>query len=155
MAKNLIAGDGRNITRFGPETEFEGELTFTDNLIIMGKFSGAINATGNLEIDEKSTCKVDSITADRVVISGKVEGDIIAPSRVEMKSNSRITGNVTTRRLRIEDGVDFMGRVTMLEVDEKTPDIFAITASEYKALLAESPEAAELPEAPTEGEKKK
>jgi cytoskeletal protein CcmA (bactofilin family) len=53
-----------------------------------------------------------------------------------MKSGSKIIGNVTTKRLRIEDGVDFLGRVTMLEVEEKTPDIFAITTAEYKRALA-------------------
>jgi cytoskeletal protein CcmA (bactofilin family) len=134
MSKQLIAGDGKYVTRFGEETEFEGELEFTDNLIIAGKFSGTIEATGNLVIDEKATCSADSVSADTVVVAGRVTGDITAPSRVEMKSGSTITGNVATKRLRIEDGVDFSGAVTMLDVEEKTPDIFSITAEEYKQM---------------------
>jgi cytoskeletal protein CcmA (bactofilin family) len=132
-----MTSDGKHITRFGPETKFIGELKFTDNLIIVGKFSGTISATGNLEIDEKSTCDVDTITADTIVISGKVQGDITAPSRVEMKRGSKITGNVTTKRLRIEDGVDFSGQVTMLEIEEKTPDIFSVSSAEYKQMLVQ------------------
>jgi cytoskeletal protein CcmA (bactofilin family) len=79
---------------------------------------------------------VDSIAADTVVIAGKVTGDITAPSSIEMKNGSKITGNIVTKRLRIEDGVDFSGEVTMLEVEEKTPDIFSITAEEYKQMIA-------------------
>jgi cytoskeletal protein CcmA (bactofilin family) len=135
MSKSLVTSEGKHITRFGPETEFTGELKFTDNLVIEGKFSGTISATGNLEIDAKSVCSVDTITADTIVVSGQVIGNITAPSRVEMKKGSKITGNVTTKRLRIEDGVNFSGQVTMLEVEEKTPDIFSISSAEYKQLL--------------------
>ena len=40
----------RTLTVFGAETEFDGVLEFSDDLIITGKFTGKINATGNLEI---------------------------------------------------------------------------------------------------------
>ena len=50
----------KNLTVFGQETEFDGELEFTDNLVITGKFSGKINATGNLEIDKTALCNVES-----------------------------------------------------------------------------------------------
>jgi len=136
MAKSLTASDGKNITCLGAETEFEGELTFTDNLTIEGKFSGTIAAEGNLEIAANASCLVDTITTETVVISGAVAGDISASSRVEMKSGSKITGNITTARLRIEDGVDFSGTVTMLNTEEDTPDIFAVTAAEYKEMIA-------------------
>jgi cytoskeletal protein CcmA (bactofilin family) len=135
MSKNLAASESKHSTKFGLETDFNGELEFTDNLIITGKFTGAINATGNLFIDAKSVCEADSITADTVVIRGKVSGNIMAQSCVEMKNGSKIFGNVTTKKLRIEDGVDFSGQVTMLEVEEDTPDIFSVSALEYKQML--------------------
>lgn len=135
MSKNLVASEGKHSTKFGLETDFNGELEFTDNLVITGKFAGTINATGNLFIDAKSVCQVDSITADTVVIRGQVSGNITAPSCVEMKNGSKIFGNVTTKKLRIEDGVDFSGQVTMFEVEEDTPDIFSMSAQEYKQML--------------------
>ena len=39
-----------NLTVFGQETEFDGVLEFSDNLVITGKFHGTINASGDLEI---------------------------------------------------------------------------------------------------------
>lgn len=124
----------KNITILGTETEFSGELTFRDNLVITGKFNGSINATGNLEISKEAVCKVDTISVNSIVVSGKVKGDIVSQKFVEMKNGSSIQGNVSTSRIRIEDGVDFQGKVSMVESSEKS-DLFAMNTSEYKDSL--------------------
>ncbi len=120
-----------NVTVLGQETEFYGDLQFTDNLVITGKFEGKIDATGNLKIDKTGACKVDKISADSILIAGVVTGDVEATSKVEMCSGSKIVGDVSTRRLRIDDNVDFHGKVTMLEASPDV-DIFSVTANEYK-----------------------
>ena len=51
-----------------------------------------------------------------------------------MKNGSTIQGNVTTSRIRIEDGVDFQGKISMVESAEKT-DLFSMNSSEYKDSL--------------------
>lgn len=124
----------KNITILGTETEFSGELTFRDNLVITGKFNGSINATGDLEISKEAICNVNNITVNSVVVSGKVRGDIVSQKFVEMKNGSTIQGNVTTSRIRIEDGVDFQGKISMVENAEKT-DLFSMNSSEYKDSL--------------------
>lgn len=96
----------KNLTVFGQETEFDGELEFTDNLVITGKFSGKINATGDLEVDKTALCDVESIKVNSLVISGKVKGNIEAKERVEMCSGSSVCGDVVTGRIRIADNVD-------------------------------------------------
>lgn len=124
----------KNITILGTETEFSGELTFRDNLVITGKFNGSINATGDLEISKEAICNVNNISVNSVVVSGKVRGDIVSQKFVEMKNGSTIQGNVTTSRIRIEDGVDFQGKISMVENAEKT-DLFSMNSSEYKDSL--------------------
>ena len=62
----------RTLTIFGPETEFDGVLEFSDDLIITGKFNGRIKATGNLEIAKGAVCTVEKMTAKSIVISGSV-----------------------------------------------------------------------------------
>ena len=66
-----------NVTVLGQETEFYGDLKFTDNLVITGKFEGKIDATGNLKIDKTGTCKVDKISADSILIAGVVTGALV------------------------------------------------------------------------------
>ncbi|NLK46293.1 MAG: polymer-forming cytoskeletal protein [Treponema sp.] len=124
----------KNFTVFGEETEFYGVLKFTDNLEIAGTFEGTIDAVGNLEFAKTAKCDVDSIKAESVVINGSVTGNIFANSSVDMQSGSKIVGDVTTKELRIDDGVDFTGKVTMLD-RELNLDIFSYAASDFKNVL--------------------
>ena len=124
----------KNITVLGQETEFDGVIEFTDNLVITGKFNGTIKATGDLEIEKTGVCKVDSIDANSVVISGNVTGNMQAPERVEMCSGSKVTGDVTTSRIRIADNVEFEGQVTMLD-SVPDVDLFSVASAEYKQAM--------------------
>ena len=129
-----MEGEKRNFTVLGSETEFDGVLEFTDDLKINGRFSGTIIAEGNLEIDKGATCTVDKMSANSIIISGTVTGDIEAAERVEMCSGSKVKGNVTTARLRIADNVDFEGQVTMLD-KEPDVDLFSVASEEFKQSL--------------------
>ena len=134
-----MSKENENLTVFGKETEFNGVLEFTDSLVITGKFNGTINATGTLEIDKTAVCKVDSISAESVVVSGQGEGNINGSKSVELCNGSCVTGDIHTSRIRIADNVEFEGEVSMIEGDV---DIFSVASSEYKnALLMKSSEA--------------
>ena len=84
--------EGKKTTVLGAETHFNGVLNFTDELLIIGKFDGEINSTGNVEIDKDSVCNVNSITASSIVVCGKVTGNLYATEQVEMNSGSKING---------------------------------------------------------------
>ncbi|MBQ1970924.1 MAG: polymer-forming cytoskeletal protein [Treponema sp.] len=131
MAKN---NNLSNLTVFGEETSFQGVLEYTDNLVITGKFEGSIKSTGNLEIAKTAVCNVDSMSAKNILIAGNVKGNIIAESKLEMNSGSKISGDITTKKLRIADNVDFKGKVTMFD---KVPDIdiFSVSGAEYKEIV--------------------
>lgn len=124
----------KNITVLGQETEFDGVIEFTDNLVITGKFNGTIKATGDLEIEKTGVCRVDSIDANSIVISGSVTGNMQAPERVEMCAGSNVTGDVTTSHIRIADNVAFEGQVTMLD-SVPDVDLFSVASAEYKQAM--------------------
>ena len=131
--KNEI--EKKNITVFGEETEFDGVLEFSDRLVITGKFSGKINAhSGDLEIAKNAVCKVDKIDANSIIVSGEVTGDMNAAERVEICSGSKVSGNITTARIRIANNVEFSGDVNMLE-KEPDVDLFSVASSEYKQAM--------------------
>ncbi|MBO6131127.1 MAG: polymer-forming cytoskeletal protein [Treponema sp.] len=129
-----MASEKKNETIFGQETEFEGNLTFSDSLVITGKFNGNINATGDLEIEKSAVCNVDKMTAATVVVSGRVNGNIEASKSVELCKGSKVKGDITTPELRIADNVEFEGSVNMLDEIPDT-DIFSISSDEYKKSL--------------------
>lgn len=123
-----------NLTVFGQETEFDGILEFTDNLVITGKFHGTINATGNLEIDKTALCNVDKMLAQSIVVSGQILGNIEAQEKVELCSGSKVKGDIKTSNLRIADNVEFDGQISMLP-ENPDIDIFELASSEYKNSL--------------------
>ena len=106
----------RTLTVFGAETEFDGVLEFSDDLIITGKFTGKINATGNLEIEKNAVCTVEKISANTILVSGTVTGDIAAS------------------RIRIENNVEFEGKITMLDSMPDT-NLFAGASKEFKSAM--------------------
>lgn len=128
MAKKAQNG---NLTVLGEETVFEGELEFTDSLVITGKFDGKIKSTGFLDIAKTAVCSVESISASEISVSGEVTGKLNADKKIEMCSGSIINGDISTKKLRIADNVDFKGKITMFD-DDANVDIFNMSNSEYK-----------------------
>lgn len=124
----------KNLTVFGQETEFDGVLEFTDNLVITGKFFGNIKATGDLQIERGAVCNVEKMEANSIIISGTVSGVIDASERVEICSGSVVRGDVSTARIRIAEDVDFEGQVSMIEA---VPDVnlFSVASDEFKKSL--------------------
>lgn len=137
----MASSSSGNITVFGQETEFDGELSFTDTLVITGKFNGTIKSGGALVVERGASCSVDSMHVDSVVIGGDVRGNIHAAERVEMNSGSSVSGDVETAHLRIADNVEFEGQVKMLET-EPDVDLFSVASDEFRqALVLRSREA--------------
>ena len=133
MAKEHLVK--KNLTILGAETEFSGDLSFKDNLVISGNFNGTISASGNIEISKEAVCIVDSISANSVTVFGKVKGNVSANQFVEMHSGCQIQGNINTSKIYIEDGVDFQGKISMIE-NPQNSDLFAMSSSEYRDSLA-------------------
>ncbi len=124
----------KTLTVFGPETEFDGVLEFSDDLVITGKFNGRIKATGNLEISKDSICTVEKMSARSIVISGSVTGNVEASERVEICNGGSVIGDIVTARLRIENNVNFEGQITMLDrIPEE--NLFASASAEYKQAM--------------------
>ena len=138
MAISYTQKEG-NVTVLGLETEFDGTLEFTDNLIITGKFNGKIVSDGSLVIEKTGDCKVDSISASSISIAGSVKGNMRASKKLEMFSGSKIAGNIETAKLRIADNVDFQGQVKMMESVPEV-DVFMVSTAEYKKMVSERAE---------------
>jgi len=100
-------------TILSSDIDFTGTLRFEKSFLIRGKVSGEINATGLLVIDDGA--EVDAnIHAQRVLIYGRVKGDVTAVEKVEVTSTGKLSGNVTAPIIYMEKGCLFNGRCTMV-----------------------------------------
>ena len=91
---------------------------------IDGTFSGEIESSGTLIVGETATVKAQIHVAD-MIISGEVNGDIVAENKIEISVPGKLFGNIQTPRLVIEEGVIFEGKCRMQEPGKekrKTPE---------------------------------
>lgn len=108
------------------DASMQGTIAFKDpvNLRINGSFEGKLDTRGNLTIGENAKVKA-SIQGDRIIIAGKVTGDVKATQSVSIISPAVIQGNITTPSLSITEGALLEGQVSMLQAGKvgDIPDV--------------------------------
>ena len=104
----------------GVNTEFEGKLTFTGAVRIDGHFKGEISTGGTLIVGETAIIESD-VNASHIIVNGEIRGNVNAEERMEIHTSGKVTGNIQTPVLVINEGVVFNGNCQM-EQPEKTKD---------------------------------
>jgi cytoskeletal protein CcmA (bactofilin family) len=102
----------------GQGAEFEGKLTFEGEVTINGKFNGSIITEDRLVVGKGARLNAEVTCGVIVVEGGEVIGNIRAKNAVELRSNSRVRGNIETPSLTIEKGVMFEGQTKMENLDK-------------------------------------
>lgn len=105
-----------NLTAFIDQgSEFEGKLSFRDTLRIDGTFSGEISSDDTLIVGESGqiTATIHSVS---VVISGLVEGNIIASEQIVLHKTAVVNGDLESPIVSMEEGAQLNGRVKMGQV---------------------------------------
>ena len=105
-------------TLIGNGTTFKGDVIATKSLRVDGVLIGNIKDAANVIIGETAQVK-GNINANYVVIDGTVEGNITANDSIELLNKSRVTGDLTTTILSINEGAKFKGKSLMIEKEEE------------------------------------
>ena len=105
-------------TLIGNGTTFKGDVIATKSLRVDGVLVGNIKDAANVIIGETAQVK-GNINANYVVIDGTVEGNITANDSIELLNKSRVTGDLTTTILSINEGAKFKGKSLMIEKEEE------------------------------------
>ena len=108
-------------TFLGKDASFKGELSFKGTLCIDGKFEGKINTDDTLIIAQDGIIEAN-IQAGTVICEGLVKGNIVASTKVELRPNSNIKGDVQSPSLIIAVGAKLDGKCDMSHKDNNTPD---------------------------------
>jgi len=101
-------------TVMGEDIDFKGSLIFSDPLMIKGKFTGDIQSTGVLYVEKKAFVDAN-ISASCVQVRGEVVGDIKATKSVQLFSTAKVTGDIVSPKVKMENGCFFSGKCHMAE----------------------------------------
>ena len=100
------------ISIIAPGMTVIGNCESDGTIRVEGSVSGSIKAGKAVVVGKKGLVSGEVFTQD-AVISGRVEGSLVAASRLELKSTARIEGEVKTRRMQLEEGAVLNGTVEM------------------------------------------
>lgn len=117
---------GQTHTILGPESSFDGKLTFQGAVRIDGKFSGEVVTDDVLVVGEGAlvTAKVE---VGSLILNGELRGNVIAKKAIELHAPARLFGDIETPALVINHGVIFEGNCRMENAGKPRPELLKDT----------------------------
>ena len=105
--------EGKEVKAFlGEGTRFKGVLKFDGTVRLDGYLEGEIVTGDTLIIGEKGHIIAD-LSVGTIVTLGKIEGNISASKKIEIRAKSQLIGDIKTPVLFIEEGAAFEGKCLM------------------------------------------
>lgn len=110
-----------NTTVLGRSIEIRGELSGDAGLSVEGLVEGVIRLEGaQLVVRPEGRIRA-SILAQDVLVFGRIEGEIRATGRVDLRSGSLVAGAIYAARIVIEDGAVLRCRLDPARATEPLP----------------------------------
>lgn len=116
-------------TIIGEGTFFQGSIKSKGSIRIDGRLEGNIIEAAQVIIGSKGYVQGD-ITAQSVIIGGKVNGNVTALENIELQPGSQLLGDIHTSTLSIGEGAVFEGHCMMtsektkvIELDKEIPQL--------------------------------
>src|SRR5438270_4615677 len=117
LARDIKEG---TLTGFvGNGTTLTGEASFRGMLRVDGTLSGNVRSEDGTLIVSTNGRVEANVEVAVAQIFGTVQGDIIASKRIEMGRVAKVTGNIKTPALVIENGAIFEGSCLMVQLKEQ------------------------------------
>ncbi len=108
------------LTNLTQDVEIKGTIKFGEAMRIDGNFEGElITDNGDLVVGKTGNVKAN-INVKSAVIEGRVDGNIKASDRVELKQDAHLIGDLQAKTLVMEKGVVFVGKCNINPEGVKT-----------------------------------
>lgn len=114
-------------TSISSDVQITGTIKSNGPIRIDGKLEGDLVCAADAVIGRSAVIK-GSLQVNSVVIEGTIQGNITAKDKIEMKSTAKVSGDISAKRLAVEDGVTFVGKS---EVNPTGAAPVAAPVSEY------------------------
>jgi len=104
---NAPTNNSKNV--LNSDVELKGTLKFAGELTFDGKLDGDINSEGSLNLGDNAVIK-GNINVNTVVVRGKINGNVSAREKIDIKSKTEMFGDIRAPKLVVEEGVTFVGK---------------------------------------------
>src|SRR5664279_2538659 len=106
-----------DVATIGKSVIVKGELSGSEDLYVDGEVEGSISLRGqSLTIGPNGRVRAN-LEARNVIVHGRVDGNITASDRVDLRKSASLTGDISTARVAIEDGAYFKGTIDIQKAE--------------------------------------
>jgi cytoskeletal protein CcmA (bactofilin family) len=110
-------------TLIGAATRLTGQIDGENDVYLDGEFEGNFNLDSLLFIGKSGKFK-GKVEARDIIVEGKLDGEIVARGKIELRQNGFIKGNVICQNIAIAEGAYFEGEVKLKSGKNVTPVYF-------------------------------
>ncbi len=105
----------------GSNSTFKGELNVKGTLRVDGTIDGQLEAD-QVILTETAVVK-GTIKAKKIIVGGKIDGNMSAQELVEIKSKGKVLGDILTSKFAITEGGEVNGRIEMNKEEDKVVEL--------------------------------
>jgi cytoskeletal protein CcmA (bactofilin family) len=102
----------QNVSVVAAGDVFEGKLTTTNGVRVLGTVRGTVESKSNIHVESDANVEAD-ITAENVTIAGTYTGKLNCNGRLEITASGRASGDLETGRILLHEGGYFEGSLHM------------------------------------------
>src|ERR1035437_7439175 len=131
----------------GKAVKVVGQIFSREDLYIDGEVEATVEALDhNLTIGPNGTVRA-TIKAREVVALGAIHGNVEATDKIEIRKDAKLTGDIRTARIIIEDGAYFKGSIDIVKPEpvKVAPKTQASPQAAHAAPAASAPPVAGAP----------
>lgn len=117
----------------GKSLKVKGTISGHEDLYVDGEIEGTIELEENsLTVGPNGNVNAD-VKAREITVLGRLNGNVRAGERIEIRKTGSLEGDVATTRIVIEDGAIFRGSIDIVKAGDpalaKRPEVSATTAN--------------------------
>ena len=98
----------------GPEMEINGNVSVKGDLLIYGTIQGDVKSDSDI-ISAKDSVVNGNIESKNASISGVVKGSLVIQSKVTLKKDAYLKGDLKASIITLEEGAKFDGMCSMVK----------------------------------------
>src|SRR5881392_363868 len=104
---NTTQTNSKNV--LNSDVELKGTIKFSGELAFDGKLDVEISSDSALHLGDNAIIK-GNINVNTVVVRGKINGNVTAREKIDIKSKTELFGDIRAPKLVVEEGVTFVGK---------------------------------------------
>jgi len=106
-------------TVIGKSVIIRGDLSGSEDLFMDGEIDGTITLTeSRLTVGPNAKVRADILVQD-VIVFGRIEGNVKATGRLELRQSGSVVGDIQAGRLSVEESATLSGRVELTDPSQR------------------------------------